>query len=390
VDCSKVKQHTDETLYAYYDEIAAAPQNERPMLEKSFGLKFNPLGLMSTMRHIYQPKSNTIRDWMHMLVSGGVANTQMALMLTRLMAINITLPTIGKFIESVHLPHRHGKTNANWVSRKRLGKTKESLASFAGILLSLIPILACFMAELIGVDHPLYQDKLCFDLLNQIIGVLSTGPDKCMMHIPLLTALIKQWSEMYERLYPGKNVKPKFHNFVIHMISDMVRTGKLLSCFVTERKHRATKRAALFVFRHIDNTVVKDMLNRQCEAIRGGTETLFARQYIINPWSVNFAGVNFRASKQAVLPCGSLFAGDVLILVDGRVGLLERFWMQGGDDVIVAQIALYAPCETKDNQWDHSNTSTVAINVDSIVDAVMWFTTSDSTIQVIVPVCATL
>jgi len=119
VDCSKVKQHTDETLYAYYDEIAAAPQNERPMLEKSFGLKFNPLGLMSTMRHIYQPKSNTIRDWMHMLVSGGVANTQMALMLNRLMAINITLPTIGKFIESVHLPHRHGKTNANWVSRKR-------------------------------------------------------------------------------------------------------------------------------------------------------------------------------------------------------------------------------------------------------------------------------
>ena len=45
------------------------------------------------------------------------------------------------------------------------------------------------------------------------------------------------------------------HAFFEHAISDAIRVGKVLSCFVTERKHRATKRAALFVFRSIDNTV---------------------------------------------------------------------------------------------------------------------------------------
>eukprot|EP00959_Pyramimonas_sp_CCMP1952_P397427 8327534-Pyramimonas_sp.AAC.1 len=69
---------------------------------------------------------------------------------------------------------------------------------------------------------------------------------------------------MFTRLYPAAT-KPKFHQ-ALHLPENMRCVGKLLSCFVTERKHRIAKRCALYVFRHIDNTVIKYILSRQMVA----------------------------------------------------------------------------------------------------------------------------
>ena len=315
--------------------------------KKACGIKFNPNGLMSNMRRIYKPKSHTVRDWMHMLVSGGVANTQLALVLNLIVGQNITLKVVGKFVESVKLPWRLGKTDANWVSKNRLGKKKETLSSFAGIMLSLIPIIACFLQSLVSdASHPLYEHRLCLGLLCHIIGLLSLGPADAMNHIPLLKDLIREWSTMYERLYPGNNVKPKFHNFVIHVVDDMTRVGKLLSCFVTERKHRTTKRAALMVFRHIDNTVIKDLLNRQCRAIEDPGQTLFVKQYLMHPKPIMCDDIGLLSSLEVVVPIGSLRVGDVLWLRGGRIGKLGRFWAeQNNAHTICAQISVYSPAE---------------------------------------------
>ena len=387
VDKSRIVFHTDETLYGYYDAIEAADPSERDELQQCYGIKFNPHGLMSNQREFYKPVSHTIRDWMHMLVSSGVANTQAALLLCLLMAHGITLKAVGTFIECVHLPHRYGKTSATWVSIKRLGKKRDALASFAIIMLSLIPILACYLEELIDDEHPLVEHKRCWHLLEVIVSVLSLGPELAMPHLARLSTVIDEWGTLYERLYPGANVKPKFHNFVIHVISDAMRLGKLMSCFVTERKHRATKRAALFVFRHIDNTVVKDMLNRQCDAIRGGTESLFTKEYLVKPAIIEMMGTIYRSSKEVVLACGSLFAGDVLLLSDGRVGRADRFWSDGEE--IVAQLSAYAQCTDNANCWDRADPQYIVVSTSSIVDAVMWYEgTPASVIRVIKPACA--
>ena len=387
VDKSRIVFHTDETLYAYYDAIEAADPSERDEFEQAYGIKFNPYGLMSNNREFFKPVSHRLRDWMHMMVSGGVANTQAALLLCSLMAHGITTKMVGKFIESVHLPHRYGKTSADWVSLNRLGKKREALSSFASIMLSLIPILACYLAELIDDEHPLVDHKRCWDLLETIMAVLSLGPELAMPHLPRLSTVIDEWGRLYERLYPGKNAKPKFHNFVIHVISDATLLGKLMSCFVTERKHRATKRAALFVFRHIDNTVVKEMLNRQCDAIRGGTESLFTKEYWVKPAFIEMMGITYRSSKQVVLACGSLVVGDVLLLVDGRVGRADRFGSDG--EAFVAQISAYAQCIDNTNCWDRSDPQYVVVGVADVVDAVMWYECAPaSVIRVIKPASA--
>ena len=386
VDPALFVQHSDSSLYAYYDTIVAARPRDRPDMEKAYGIKYNPYGMMHTMRRVYQPVSHTLRDWMHMLVSGGVANTQAALLLVLLMSFGVRLETVGAFVASVVLPWRHGKTSGTWVSRQRLGKTRESLASFASVMLSLIPILACFLEEIFpgDDDHPIREHKECWNRLNHMISILRTGPERAMEHLDELRIVIGEWATLFERLYPGASVKPKFHNLVIHLIQDVLRVGKLLSCFVTERKHRSTKRTALFTFRYIDNTVVKNMLNTQCEQIRGGSETLFRKQYLVNPQEVCCFGAVLYTSNHIVTPCGALRIGDVACVDDGRVGRLHRFWSNDDATTYTAQVDVYQACGDG-RHWDICNSQSTTILVDQIIDAVMWFRASASVIRVILP-----
>ena len=381
---------TDDSVYAMYDAIAAAASDDdRQLMEQCFGLKYNVHGLMSDphIRTIYRPVSHTLRDWMHMTVSGGVANIQVAQVLNQLCKRGISLDMVGDFIETFTLPHRLGKTSKTWVSRKRLGdKKRESLHSFAGIMLSVLPILTCFMEDVIGDADPLSDHKVCLQLLNQILGILSFGPEDTMTHIVLLRTLLQTWSQLYVNIHTGDLVKPKFHHFAIHVVDNAVCLGRMLSCFVTERKHRATKRAALHVFRSIDNTVVKDLLNRQCEGIIKEGESLFARRYLHNPKVIVSGGTHVHYSKRAVLHCGSIRFNDIVWLASGELGKVICFWSTIDGNAVVAQLAMYSRVvENDDTKWDISDAILRLSDTDRILDAVIWGRLSETVVRVIKP-----
>lgn len=127
MDPTKITQHTDETLYEYYDAIVAAPSGQRHEMEKAFGIKFNPNGLMSNMRRIYKPKSHTVRDWMHMLVSGGVANTQLALVFNLIVGQNIILKVVGKVCGICQAPMEAGEDRCELGLEKSVGQEIENI-----------------------------------------------------------------------------------------------------------------------------------------------------------------------------------------------------------------------------------------------------------------------
>ena len=386
-DPDLITSNTDADIHTFFDTVRAAPPNARNALHQVFGLKADPDGIIGDpwLRSIYKPVDHNLRDWMHMLVSGGCANISCAEILKGLNNHGITLNSISAFIETWTLPHRHGKVDGQWVSHKRLGKTKESLASFAGVMLSLMPILACFLEEVIDATHPLYEQSRCFILLNRIIGILSFGPEHVMIYIAVIRPLIEEWGILFVRIHKPSCVKPKFHHFFMHIIDDAMRVGKLLSCFVTERKHRQTKRSALFTFRSIDNAVAKDLLHRQCERFRSDGGALFSRKYIMHPKYVDMRGGRFGHSKIAVLPCGSLYSNDVLWLSSGRVGKLIRFWSNSTTDTIIAQVELYSPDDASDTLWDISSPVVYFTDTEQIIDAVIYGALSDSVIRVIKP-----
>jgi hypothetical protein len=385
-DKTKIVYHTDESMYEFYDALEAASPADRPEMEKSFGLKFNPSGLMSNHPALYKPVSHTIRDWMHMLVSGGIANVQLARVLVALTQARVSLDVVGNFVESVHLPVRHGTTSKYWVSKKRLGKKRDILGSFAGVMLSLIPILTTFMVMTVADGDPLQDDRDCLVLLNLLAGALSLGPERAMAHILYIDELISSWGVAYERLYPGCAVKPKFHHIVIHLARDALRIGKLLSCFVTERKHRATKRSALYTFRGIDNAVCKDMLNKQIYAMRTRSSMLFCRAYLSKHTDVVFNGIRFATSKHAVLPTGGLHEKDVVYLCDDRVGIVRKFWYNYSSDAIVVVMQLLRRVD--ENIFDTSYNSEIVVDACMVADATMWFDVAPGQIHVIKPVRA--
>ena len=220
-----------------------------------------------------------------------------------------------------------------------------------------------------------------------IVGTLQLGPSNAMNHVERIRRLIREHAELFVKLYPGHE-KPKLHQ-LFHIVDKMLFLDKLLSCFVTERKHRTTKRCALFVFRCIDNVVVKDMLSRQCEQIRSGSESIFSEIYLAPSKSYNFAGAVFHRACGAVLPCGSVHAGDFVWLETNVVALVIAFWKADSAEHTSVQVQTYNRLDDSATRWQ-AGSSTMFVDSASVVSTLIHSCTDRDTVLVIPPVAAYL
>ena len=382
--------NTNDTIFAAYDYLAAN-LDDRDALQQYLGLKYDPDGLIhdAHIRTFYKPVDHTLRDWQHTMVGGGVANVECARALAACKKLGITIDVVSSFLLKFVLPKVHGKVDPNWMSVKRLGKKWASLQSFSSSMLSIIPIFALFLCEVVGgdVSHPLHDHMQCFWCLRMIVGILQLGPSNAMNHVERIRRLIREHAELFVKLYPGHE-KPKFHH-LFHIVDNMLFLGKLLSCFVTERKHRTTKRCALFVFRCIDNVVVKEMLSRQCEQIRSGSESIFSAVYLTRSKSFNFAGAVFHRACGAVLPCGSVHAGDFVWLETNVVALVIAFWKADSAEHTSVQVNTYNRLDDSATRWQ-AESSTIFVDSASVVSTLIHSRTARDTVLVIPPVTAYL
>jgi hypothetical protein len=382
-DPALFQYNTNANIYEAYDYIAANPLDSD--LQQCLGVKYDPNGLLhdAHIRTIYKPVDHTLRDWQHTIVGGGVANVETARMFAALKDHGISLSVVTDFVLQFKLAKVHGKVDPNWLSIKRLGKKWKSLQSFSSTLLSLIPILAMFLTEVVdGPSHPLYEHMQCFWRLRMIVGILQLGPSNAMQHVERLRQLIREHAELFIKLYPGHE-KPKFHH-LFHVVDNMLFLGKLLSCFVTERKHRTTKRCALFVFRSIESVVVKDMLSRQCEQIRSETESIFSERYIVRSKLYNIAGSLIHRALGAVLPCGSVHASDFVWLNTNVVALVIAFWRADCADHISVQVETYKCLNDRATRW-RTESRTIFVGSECIVSALIYAHTDASTLFVVPP-----
>jgi hypothetical protein len=283
------------------DHVLSIDDDEdRKQKETLFGLKANPSGLLADphTRTFYDPTTMYLRDWMHTMVSGGVANTLCAELVKALRRHKITLPFIVKYFVSFHAPSKHGKIHGAWLNRPRFGKRWDSLHSFSGQMLTIVHVLNAFCVDCVIPRGLLPQMCRLFELLNETLLILALGTDAAIPHIPLLRRVLEEFADLFVEILPYSQIKPKFHH-LLHIPDQMAFLQKCLSCFVCERKHRATKRAALSVFRYIDGTVLKDLINKQCETFRdGSTTSLLQVQYMTPPMkTVEVHGVNLKFAK---------------------------------------------------------------------------------------------
>ena len=208
-----------------------------------------------------------------------------------------------------------------------------------------------------------------------------------MPHVGRLRTLVNEHAELFVMLYPNY-VRPKFHH-LFHIADNMVWLGALMSCFVCERKHRFTKRAALWVFRSIDNTVAKEMLSRQCSAICDAGSSLFQKQWLHAPKSVNFCGTTLHRSAKACLECGPVNAGDMLWTQSGTsvmVGRVIAFWECPQSKQLSVQMSRYRRIDVHGTRWSSTGSFVTFVSSESIVDAMTYADMGGGLFLVIPPV----
>lgn len=396
-DPSAFVLHSDDSIFEIADMLVAnhANKGELDILEKSSGFKYEPDSILFDeslrRRQVYKPYTHMIRDWMHVVLNNGVANSQLFEILLVLKTIcGVMSSDVLGYMLNFKLPHKRGKVAENWLGKNRFQRKKRQLASFAGIMLTLVPLMSAYLADCIGhLGRFIGEHIECFHLLSSIVGILALGPSGAMTQIGRCRRLIIEHARMFARLYPH-SIKPKFHMLVMHIIADASRIGKCLSCFVTERKHRLTKKAALHSFRHIEQTVLRDLANRHCQTVSDPMSSLFRQTYFnLKPKVVHLDGIELYWSQSIVTTCGLLKVKDIIYLAGGRVAKVTNFWADATDlDGIYAQVLVYTCI-------GNSLYNTVApvsdfVRVVDIVDAVAWARYEDGVIRVILPIIASL
>ena len=387
---ANVVRNSNADIWDMCDDLAAraAAGLAYKTLEQAYGVKYIEGGLLYDipLRQIHRPACHYIRDWMHTPVSGGVVNTQTALILHECKALNIGISVVRNFSLDCVLPKKYGKVCADWLRDARL--KADTVSSFASSLLTVVPIVGMFLVDCVqsvaGAEE-LTEHIRCYMLLVNILGLLTMGAEAGVAHLDLLATWIVEHHDLYVTLYGAETCKPKWHH-MLHLPEHYARLQKIISCFVAERKHRASKAAALHVFRYLEHTVLTDLINRQCQQVVEG-HGLFQNKFLAHPRVLEVMGVEYLRSTEAVLACGHIHADDIVYVAGGTIARVVAFWQPRGsthDNLVAHCMGMLV---VGDNRYVDSGRP-LFVDTDSIVDACVYRPFGDGVIRVRVPFAA--
>ena len=338
-DPRKFDRATDDDIFQLVEIVRAAAARSNTECDKAevaTGIHHEPHGLLFSdeCRSFIRPNTGWLRDWMHVLLVSGVANSEVMQLCLALKSIGVKWPMVTEFFAKWRLPKCHGKVNPDWFTGKRLGHRdeKDMFKGFSGELLTIIPIMMMFLDLVIAPLGVLSNQIECFRLLEQLVKLFSLGAHTSARYVQDIDRIIKEHASLYKECYPDA-IKPKWHH-LFHVVDHVANLGCLLSCFVTERKHRVMKATANHAFRHYETTLTHEILNRMVDRAVN-SESIYLPEYLIDPRALDGTSIRkrcadlqlqpeavYKASK-AVLRCGQISVGDVIMTSNRVVAKLD-------------------------------------------------------------------
>ena len=384
-DPSLFRYHNKESFYSMVDKLRAmravgCTKTALEKMEQMLGLNYDEANVVydDYLRTIVDPIAHTIRDWMHTMVSQGVAGTHIALFLHVLSCNGITLDKIASYAARFHLPKGRGKVDLTWFAAHRV--SDDHLRSFASEVLNMCPIIQAFLDDMVRPMGLLLEHVRCFTLLHTILQVFCLGPTRSVRHIDLVRESVIEHNRLFARLYPS-GVKPKFHQ-MFHIAENMSTLGVLLSCFPMERKHRSVKSAALHVFRNFEHTVLSDLVNEQLTIM--ADQSLYEAMLLVTPRIIH-SGKDGELLRSTVahFPCGDVHAGDFVLLASGAVAYVLFFWSSLPSNIVMQ----VEPCHrVSDTLWSRAGALPSFVDVDQLVAPLVWAEQRPNVVRVCLPV----
>jgi hypothetical protein len=241
---------TNEEVWEKADKIAASRLGGgHARLQVMYGMTDSPSGLLwdLQLREHVRPVDVITFDSMHCLVSNGIAQFEVSLMLDALMDLGVTWVQLRNFAASdwkfsSALGSSHTLRGCLAPAREKAYKKEGSFKAGASEMLLVSPVLQFFLHKVIGVPSQMTDQIASFDALNsslRLVNLIKQGFDVTRQ----LADSLKAHALAFEKAYPEANAKPKTH-YVLHVPGQVVRDGVLLDAFVGERKHGGMKRQA--------------------------------------------------------------------------------------------------------------------------------------------------
>ncbi len=228
-------------------------------------------------------------------------------------------------------------------------------------MLTIAPLLLAFLEDVMEPRGLIGQEIRCYRNLVRVLEICSFGPRKAAEHCAELRQTIVDHHNDYRELYPDF-IKPKFHS-MLHIAENVEFLGLLLSCFVTERKHRVVKRAGLWTFRNYEHTLTANVVQSEIERLKAGP--LFAIESL-GPTTTR-SGI--ATSTVASFPFGEVRKGDLVACRGRRIVQVERFW-SNGDEIIAHARPLVHTDEPR--WWTPPVDEFVFVSSSELVRAVTW------------------
>ena len=374
---------TIDLLHATYGTTTATKFKQ---LETDIGWNCVPDGLLAdkSLRSVFQPTDHALRDWMHCCVGDGIANSEIAAVWWMLKANGVRENHLQDFSLKCILPREYGTVSKQWFSPARL--RNNTVASFASIVLSMTPIVYMYL-QVMGFDTRWPQVFRCFELLHHMLGLFKLGAEGAIAHVDRIEQIIVEHHRLFQELH-GEYVKPKLHH-VQHIVQHMRYLGRLLSCFVTERKHRIAKDSALHVFRHFEHTVLAGVLNKQCEQIQNNDD-IFKPVHFHRPGVLTVQGLRLHRSSTLVCHCGIVTADDLVFFKCGTAGKVAAFWCMDLSEVDDAIVEVHVfPCVENNPSIRLTSPWTLQfLKLGALVDTCIYAQEADNRIRLVIPPAA--
>ena len=374
----KFDRSTDAEVYQVVDKLAAAVDPEEIAdLEQTLGVNCELSGMLFDVecrKHVL-PISHWLRDWMHVMCVAGCANIEIQQVLLILKAAGIAPASVSTYCSHFVMPKAHTKVHPDWFTNKRMGKPSEKKDGWKGMsseILQVVPLLMSFLEVVVEPSGALPRHVECFRLLHRMMALMCLGPSRAAGKLVELRSLIDRHAALFGELY-GDTIKPKYHH-CFHLPDHAVQLGKLLSCFVTERKHRTVKGPAASVYGNFEKAMLLDLLHRNVDVFT--QPCTFLREYLERPVVVNESLLGLcsqvHVSKSVRLVCGFIRRGDLLLTVSKVVGEFENAvsYVQGGSTFIYLQVGLRRAIDA--HRHSKECCGSVVVEASEVLGPVIW------------------
>ena len=376
-DTSKFKPKTAAVVENMVKRLNDAPsKGGRELLEQRFGVKLNTNGLLCDTwlccNVLAGGFRNYIRDGMHTCSSNGVAGTEIARTVQALTTVKVPLAAVQTFAKKWVLPRALGKVS-DLVFQESLIDS-DHVRHFASDVLVMVWLMHAFLSEKIAHRNMIPDHIKCFSLLYDIMTMLRRGGPSTTR----LREKIVAHGVLFVRLFGNDAVKIKFHH-LYHLPGDIEWMGTWLTCFVFERKHYDLKVTAKEIHKHIEHTVVNDILNQTVHGFLTQPKA-FMHRYLIKPSDAVVGQLELLAATSAVFECGTLHQDDVVMLRDGSVARVVEFVQHTSDQSIVVRLIRYS--KVSNTLWAVRFTVTT-VDADLIVEAIPYYNVDGSHIRTV-------